>query len=254
MTDIAPGAALITGAARRIGAAMARALADDGRKVLIHYHRSADDAARLAADIEATGGSCAVVQADLSRREDIEALIPRCVAEHGPLDILINNASTFVLDRIDDVTWESFHDHLIPNLAAPTLLCRDFNRAFGARKGGLIVNILDQKVANLNPDFLSYTLSKVALSGLTEMLAMSFAPRIRVCGIGPGITLIGGKQTPESFQRAWEATPMGRSSTPEEIVAAMRFIIDTASYTGQTLFLDGGEIMRRRPRDVAFDV
>lgn len=250
----APGTALITGAARRIGASIARAMADDGWKVLIHYHRSAAEAEALAAAIVATGGQAAIVQADLSQRADIEALIPRCIAAHGPLDCLINNASAFTLDRVETANWQSLQDHLIPNLAAPLFLSRDFAAAFGTRSGGVIINMLDQKVANLNPDFLSYTLSKVALHGLTQMLAMALAPRIRVCGIAPGVTLISGKQTEESFQRAWEATPSGRSSTPEEIAASVRFILETQSYTGQTLFLDGGEIWRRRPRDVAFDV
>ncbi len=257
MTDIsgtAPGTVLVTGAARRIGATIARALADDGWKVLIHYHRSAPEAEALVAEILATGGQAAAIQADLSQRADIESLIPRCIEAHGPLDCLINNASAFTLDRIETARWESLQDHLVPNLAAPLFLSRDFAAAFGARSGGVIVNMLDQKVANLNPDFLSYTLSKVALHGLTQMLAMAFAPRIRVCGIAPGVTLISGKQTPESFQRAWEATPSGRSSTPEEIAASVRFILETRSYTGQTLFLDAGEILRRRPRDVAFDV
>jgi len=254
MTKQMPGTVLITGAARRIGAALARALADDGWKVLIHFNRSGAEAEALAAEINATGGRCALVQADLSRREDIESLISRCVAEHGPLDCLINNASTFALDRIDDVTWDSFTAHMVPNLAAPLFLSRDFARAFGSREGSCIINMLDQKVANLNPDFLSYTLSKVGLSGLTQILAMALAPGIRVCGVAPGVTLISGKQTPESFQRAWQAPPLGRSSTPEEIVASVRFILDTPSYTGQTLFLDAGEILRRRPRDVAFDV
>jgi NAD(P)-dependent dehydrogenase (short-subunit alcohol dehydrogenase family) len=227
--------------------------------VLIHHHSSVAQAAALRADILATGGAAEIVAADLSRREDIEALVGRCIAAYGPIDCLINNASAFHLDRIEDVTWDSLHAHMLPNLAAPLLLSRDFAAAFAAREGGpeaagLIINMLDQKIANLNPDFLSYTLSKVALHGLTQLLAMALAPRIRVCGVAPGVTLISGRQTEESFQRAWTAPPAGRSSTPEDIVAAVRFIVETRSYTGQTLFLDGGEILRRRPRDVAFDV
>jgi NAD(P)-dependent dehydrogenase (short-subunit alcohol dehydrogenase family) len=246
--------ALITGAGRRIGAAIARGLAADGWKVVVHYHRSAREAKALAAEIAAAGGECALMHADLAKREDIEALVPRCVAEHGPLDCLVNNASSFVNDGIANVTWESFHTNLIPNLAAPLFLSRDFARAFGDREGGCIVNLLDQKVRNLNPDFLSYTLGKVALSGLTEMLAMALGARIRVCGIAPGLTLISGKQTEESFARAWRATPLGRSSTPEEIVSCVRFILATASLTGQTIVLDGGESLRGRARDVAFDL
>lgn len=244
---------LITGGARRIGAVLARSLAFDGHKVLVHYHRSRDEARELTSEIRASGGLCETVCADLSTREGIEALVPLAIAEHGPLDCLVNNAATFVNDGIDNVTWESFDTHMVPNLAAPLFLSRDFARAFGDRTGGCIINILDQKVANLNPDFLSYTVSKVALHGLTQMLAMAFGERIRVCGVAPGITLISGKQTEESFQRAWRATPLGRSSTPEEIADCVRFILATPSFTGQTIFLDGGESLRGRARDVAFD-
>lgn len=241
--------ALVTGSARRIGATIVRALAADGWNVVIHYNRAAEDAAALAAEI---GPAAGLLQADLSRQEEVEGLIGRCIAAHGPLDCLVNNASRFRNDCIADVTWDSLHAHLAPNLAAPLLLSRDFAQAF-AGDGGCIVNLLDQKVANLNPDFLSYTLSKVALAGLTEILAMALAPRIRVNGVAPGLTLISGKQTPESFTRAWQATPLRRSSTPEEIAAAVRFILVSPSLTGQTIILDGGESLQGRARDVAFD-
>ncbi len=247
------GTILITGAGRRIGAALAQNLARDGWQIVAHYHRSARDAEALAALITSDGGRCDTIQADLSRQEDIETLIPRCIAAFGPLDVLINNAATFFNDLIDTVTWDTFQAHLTPNLAAPLFLSRDFARAFGDRTGGNIINLLDQKVDNLNPDFMSYTLSKIALHGLTPMLAMAFGARIRVNGIAPGITLISGKQTEESFQRAWQANPLGRSSTPDEIAACARFILATPSITGQTIVLDGGESLRGRARDVAFE-
>ena len=245
--------ALVTGGGKRIGAAIARMLAGDGWRVIVHYNRSATEAEALAAEITAAGGECFPIQADLSRQEDVEGLIGRCVAAHGRLDCLVNNASSFVLDDIRTVSWTSLHQHLTPNLVAPVLLCRDFAARFDQPDGGCIINLLDQKVDNLNPDFLSYTLSKIALSGLTEMLAMALAPRIRVCGVAPGLTMISGKQTEESFQRAWRAAPMGRSSTPEEVAACVRFILSIPSMTGETIFVDGGESLRGRPRDVAFD-
>ena len=248
------GTVLITGAARRIGAVTARALAADGWKVLAHYHRSQREAETLANEIRAEGGACETVPADLSKREDIESLVPGCIAAYGPLDCLINNAATFINDSIANVTWETLEAHMVPNLAAPLLLSRDFADNYGDRTGGCIINLLDQKVANLNPDFLSYTVSKVALSGLTQMLAMAFRERIRVCGVAPGVTLISGKQTEESFAKAWRATPLGRSSTPEQIVDCIRFILTTPSYNGQTIFLDGGESLQKRARDVAFDL
>jgi NAD(P)-dependent dehydrogenase (short-subunit alcohol dehydrogenase family) len=245
--------ALVTGAGKRIGAAIARMLAGDGWRVIVHYNRSAAEAERLAAEIAAGGGVCVPVQADLSRQDEVEALIGRCVSAHGRLDCLVNNASSFFHDDIRTVSWNSLRDHLTPNLIAPVLLCRDFAAQFDAPEGGCIVNLLDQKVQNLNPDFLSYTLSKIALAGLTEMLAMALAPRIRVCAVAPGLTMISGKQTEASFERAWRAAPLGRSSTPEEVAACVRFILSVPSMTGETIFVDGGESLRGRPRDVAFD-
>ena len=242
---------LITGAARRIGAAMARALAADGWRVVVHYHQSEDDAASLAAEINAEGGTCAIVPGDLACQADVETLVARAIAVSGPLDCLVNNASRFVYDNWRSVSWESLHAHLLPNLMAPVILCRDFAAALGGREGN-IVNLLDQKIENLTPDFYSYTLSKIALAGLTDILARSHAGQIRVNAIAPGLTMISTKQTPESFDHAWRATPSGRSSTPEELVAALRFILATPSLVGETIFLDGGERMTGRPRDVAF--
>ena len=248
------GTVLITGAARRIGAAIARALAADGWRLVLHCHDSRAEADTLAHEIGAAG----VLVADLRDRAAIEGLVGRAVASFGPLRALVNNAAAFGNDHIEDVTWESFHAHLVPNLAAPLLLCRDFARQFGDQgcddgADGAIVNLLDQKVGNLNPDFLSYTLSKVALAGLTRTLAMALAPRIRVNGVSPGLTLISGRQTEQSFARAWTATPLRRSSTPEELASAVQFILQTRSMTGQTIVLDGGESLYGRPRDVAFD-
>ena len=247
MTGTVPGTVLVTGAARRIGAAIARALAADGWRVVLHCHRSGAEAETLAHETGAVG----IVEADLGDRAAIDGLIGRAGA-WGPLDALVNNAATFSNDGVANVSWESLDAHLVPNLAAPLFLSRDFARAFKGQNGN-IVNLLDQKVDNLNPDFLSYTLSKVALAALTRMLAMALAPRIRVNGVSPGLTLISGKQTEQSFQRAWHDTPLGRSSTPEELAAAVRFILLTPSMTGQSLVLDGGESLQNRPRDVAFD-
>jgi len=245
---------LITGAARRIGATIARALAADGWSVVVHYNNSGAEAEALAADVRQAGGDCQLIQADLAERADIESLVPRCVDAFGPLDCLINNASSFINDDLGRVTWDVFQHQIATNLAAPLFLSQDFARSFGERTGGCIINLLDQKVGNLNPDFLSYTVSKVGLSGLTQILAMALGERIRVCGIAPGVTLISGKQTEEGFQRAWRATPLGRSSTPEEIANCVRFILATPSLTGQTIVLDGGESLRGRARDVAFDL
>jgi len=243
---------LITGAARRVGAAIARRLAADGWNVIVHYNRSEEEAEHLADEIRLSGGICDLVRADMTSRSDVEGLMRQCVAFHGSVECLINNASVFYYDDIASVTWDSLHEHLSSNLIAPVFLCRDFARLFTG-EDGCIINILDQKIANLNPDFLSYTIGKVGLSGLTTTLALALAGRIRVCGIAPGLALISGKQTEESFQRAWRAPPLRRSTTPAEIAACVQYILTSPAMTGNTIFLDGGESLAGRARDVAFD-
>ncbi len=243
---------LITGAARRVGAAIARSLAADGWNVVVHYNNSSAAAERLADEIRKAGGVCDLQQADLRQRTEVEGLIDRCAALHGSLDCLINNASVFYYDDIATVSWDSLHEHLASNLIAPVFLCRDFVRR-STGTDGCIINILDQKVVNLNPDFLSYTIGKIGLAGLTETLAMALSGRIRVCGIAPGLALISGKQTEASFQKAWHAPPLGRGTTPDEIAACVRYILASPGMTGNTIFLDGGESVAGRARDVAFD-
>lgn len=244
---------LITGAARRVGATIARVLAADGWKVIVHHNRSQAEAAALAEEIRRNGGVCDTVHADMTSRADVESLMPRCVGLHGPLACLINNASVFYYDDIESVSWDSLHEHLASNLVAPVILSRDFVRQFDGTGDGCIINILDQKIANLNPDFLSYTIGKVGLAGLTETLAMALAGRIRVCGIAPGLALISGNQTQASFEKAWHAPPLRRSTTPDEIATCVQYILASPSMTGTTLFLDGGESLAGRARDVAFD-
>ena len=236
--------AIVTGGAKRIGAEIVRALAADGWHVLIHCHRSRAEAEALAAEL----GNAAVVQADLADPAAADTIV---AALDGlpPPRLLVNNASRFAHDDIRDFTPESWAAHLDVNLRAPALL----SRAFAARAGeGLIVNLLDAKLAAPNPDFFSYTISKIGLAGLTELAARAFAPAIRVCGIAPSVTLVSGPQSRENFDRVHGLNALGRGVDVAEIVAALRFLIATPSITGQTIMLDGGQRFLSLPRDVQF--
>jgi NAD(P)-dependent dehydrogenase (short-subunit alcohol dehydrogenase family) len=232
---------LITGGAKRLGAAMARGLVAAGYAVVIHAHESGPEAEALGAELNAR-----VLLGDLSNPE-----VPaRLVAQAGPLGGLINNASRFVFDSAATTTAESIQTHMASNLAAPVLLAQAF--AAQQPERGVIINMLDQKLTNLNPDFFAYTLSKAALAAANDMMAQAFAPNIRVCGIAPGLTLPSPKMSPENFERAWRANPLQRGATPEDIAAAAVFIMNTPSMTGVTITVDGGEHLTHRPRDIAF--
>jgi NAD(P)-dependent dehydrogenase (short-subunit alcohol dehydrogenase family) len=239
-----PRTAIVTGGAKRIGAEIVRALAADGWHVLIHYNRSAEEAEALAREV----GGASLVRADLADPAAAEAIL---AAARGlpPLRLLVNNASLFVPDDARDFTVESWAAHLDVNLRAPAFL----SRAFAAEaKRGLIVNLLDAKLAALNPDFFSYTISKIGLAGLTELCARTFAPGIRVNGIAPAVTLVSGPQSRENFDKVHGLNALGRGVEVNEIVAALRFIVATPSMTGQTILLDGGQRFLSLPRDVQF--
>ena len=238
-----PRTAIVTGGAKRIGAEIARALAADGWHVLIHHNRSTEAAAALADEI---GGS--TVQAELADPGAAEAIM---AALDGlpPARLLVNNASRFVLDSASDFTVAGWDAHLDINLRAPALL----SQAFAARAGqGVIVNLLDAKLASPNPDFFTYTISKMGLAGLTELTARAFAPAIRVCGIAPSVTMVSGPQSRDNFEAVHALNALGRGVDVSEIVAALRFLIATPTITGQTIVLDGGQRFLALPRDVQF--
>jgi NAD(P)-dependent dehydrogenase (short-subunit alcohol dehydrogenase family) len=239
-----PRTAIVTGGAKRIGAALVRALAADGWHVLIHYNRSAAEAEALAREV----GEASLVKADLADAAAAEAILD---AAKGlpPLRLLVNNASLFTHDDVRDFTPQGWAAHIDVNLRAPALL----SRAFAARAGeGLIVNLLDAKLAAPNPDFFSYTVSKMGLAGVTELCARAFAPGIRVNGIAPSVTMVSGPQSRENFDKVHGLNALGRGVEVGEIVAALRFIIATPSMTGQTILLDGGQRFLSLPRDVQF--
>ena len=247
-----PGAVLITGAARRIGAAIAEAMAADGWYVIIHHHHSVDQAAGLLARIEAAGGRGRAVRADLADAEALAGLLAAATDGAPPLRCLINNASLFQYDTLASMTAETWQANHAVNLRAPLFLARDFANNLPSGADGVIVNLLDNKLFALNPDFLSYTVAKYALLGATRVLAMELAPRVRVCGIAPGITLPSSNQSEENFTKAQAMNPLGRGCSPAQIVAALRFILAAPSLTGEVITIDGGQSLLGLPRDVSF--
>ncbi|MPZ09987.1 MAG: SDR family oxidoreductase [Kiloniellaceae bacterium] len=236
-----PRVVLVTGAARRIGAAMVRDLAAAGWAVALHYRSSGQAAEALCAEIAAAGGRAVALQADLREESALAPLIDRAGAALGPLGLLVNNASTFEFDDVESCDRASWDAHLDTNLRAPFVLTQRFAAALPAAARGLVVNIVDTRVWNLTPGYLSYTLSKAGLWTLTQTLAQALAPRIRVNAIGPGPTLPSRGQSVADFAARRAGLPLGDGADPVEIAAALRFIISARSMTGQMIGLDGGD-------------
>ena len=250
----APGVgAIVTGAGQRIGRGIARGLAADGWATVVHYNASRAAADMVVAEIVAAGGRAVALGADLADPDAAAGLIDAAVAAVGPLGCVVNNASLFEYDLLDTFSAASWDRHMAVNLRAPALLARRFAAVLPAGANGVVVNLLDQKVANLNPDFFSYTASKLALQGLTRLLAVACAPAVRVCAIAPGLTLPSGDQPAAQFDRVHAQTPLGRGSTIADIVTAVRYVLAAASMTGQTIMVDGGQHLQPRPRDVMFE-
>ncbi|MFQ5958371.1 MAG: SDR family oxidoreductase [Alphaproteobacteria bacterium] len=245
MSGAAPGTVLVTGAAVRIGRAIALDLAGAGWTVAVHHNRSADAAEEVVAEIAGGGGRAAAFAADLADEETVETLVPRCADALGPLTCLVNNASLFEDDRLETATRASWDAHLAVNLRAPLVLTRAFASQLPPEAQGNVINMLDQRVWNLGPGFLSYTVSKAGLWTLTQTLALALAPRVRVNGIGPGPALPNRRQSEAEFAAHCARMPLRRGTTPEEICAAVRFILAAPAMTGQMIALDGGEHLGR---------
>lgn len=241
MSQEAPRTALVTGAGVRIGRAIVLDLARHGWSVAIHHHGSAEPAQELVGEIAAAGGRAVALEGDLSDEARTARLIPEARAALGPITCLVNNASVFENDHLDTVTRESWEAHLAVNLRAPFLLIQSFAAELPPNLPGNVINMLDQRVWNPTPHFVSYTVSKAALWMLTQTLALALAPRIRVNAIGPGPTLPHRNQTREQFEAQCRAMPLGRGTTPGEICEAVRFILAAPALTGQMIALDGGQ-------------
>lgn len=240
---------LVTGGARRLGRAIALDLAAAGWQVAVHYRGSEDEARQTVADCGKHAASD-LFQADLADETQVRALVPAVLQRFGRLDAIVNNASRFEQDDARSFDAGSFTAHMLANTAAPVLLAQALAAHVDERGGqGVVVNLLDQKLWNPNPDFFSYTLSKAALEAATTLLAQALAPRLRVVGVAPGLTLTSHLLPQEKFEQLHKLSPLGRSSTPGDVAHAVRFALENGSITGTTLLVDGGQHLMKFDRD-----
>lgn len=251
---------LVTGSARRLGRDMALALARAGWQVAVHYRDSHDDAMQTVAECAEISGDSAAFDADFFDEESVRSLVPRVIERFGRIDAVVNNASLFEHDDAQSFSYVALEAHLRSNTGAPILLAQALHAHIqqrvanaegvgGETAHGAVVNVLDQKLWNQNPDFLSYTLSKAALEAANTMLALALAPRVRVVGVAPGLTLTSHMLSQEKFEALHTMSPLGRSSSPEDIASAVCFALENRAITGTTLLVDGGQHLQRFERD-----
>jgi NAD(P)-dependent dehydrogenase (short-subunit alcohol dehydrogenase family) len=246
---------LVTGSAKRLGREIALALARDGWQVAVHYRDSVEDAARTSAECTRLSGNSATFRANLGNEAAVRNLLPRVVAHFGHLDALVNSASTFEHDGPASFSFAAMDKHMRSNTGAAILLAQALHDHLQERQStdasarGAVVNLLDQKLWNQNPDFFSYTLSKAALEAATTMLALALAPTVRVVGVAPGLTLTSALLSDEQFQARHKLALLDQSSTPQDVASTVRFALDNRSITGTTLVVDGGQHLMRFERD-----
>jgi NAD(P)-dependent dehydrogenase (short-subunit alcohol dehydrogenase family) len=250
-TALALPVVLVTGAAQRIGRSIALDLATNGWRVAVHYRSTAAAAEDTVAAIRVAGGQAQAFGADLADEAQCEALVPAVAAAFGRIDAVVNNASLFEYDDVASFTVARMDAHWRANTAPAILLSRALH-ASCSDAGGVVVNVLDQKLWNPNPDYLSYTLSKAALEAAGTLLAQALAPRLRVCGVAPGVTLLSGAMSGGEFAASHRMTPLQRSSTPQDVAQAVRFLLASPAITGTTLLVDGGQHLQAQSRDVMF--
>ena len=250
---------LVTGAAKRLGREIALSLAKDGWQVAVHYRDSLDEATKTVADCQALTGASAAFRADLTDETAVRHLLPQVVAHFGQVDAVVNSASAFEHDTASTFSFGAMEKHMRSNTGAAILLAQalhahiktrgDTSTEQGASARGVVVNLLDQKLWNQNPDFFSYTLSKAALEAANTLLAMALSPHIRVVGVAPGLTLTSHLLSQEKFEALHQLSPLGRSSTSADVAAAVKFAIDNQSITGTTILVDGGQHLMKFERD-----
>jgi NAD(P)-dependent dehydrogenase (short-subunit alcohol dehydrogenase family) len=259
-TAAAPKRALVTGAARRLGRAMALSLAERGYDLAVHCAGSRDEAEATVAEIRTLGRHAVALQADLLVESETESLVPRATAAlGGPLTLLINNASIFEHDTLATATRHSWDRHIGSNLRAPFVLTQHFaaqappaltDDAGEPQAQAMVLNMIDQRVFKLTPEFMTYTIAKMGLWALTRTAAQALAPAIRVNAIGPGPTMQGARQSPAHFAAQRAATILGRGANPGDITAALGYFLDAPAVTGQILCVDGGQHLAWRTEDV----
>lgn len=255
-TSPPPRTVLVTGAARRLGRSIALALAAGGWQVAVHYRQSEQDAINTVAACEKLSGVSAHFDADFADEAAVRALLPRVVAHFGAVDAVVNSASLFEHDDAASFGFATLEQHLRSNTGAPIVLAQALHAHLLARADagetsaqGAVVNLLDQKLWNLNPDFLSYTLSKAALEAAGTMLALALAPRVRVVGVAPGLTLTSPFLSEEKFHQLHALSPLGHASSAEDVASTVRFALENRSLTGTTLLVDGGQHLMKFARD-----
>jgi NAD(P)-dependent dehydrogenase (short-subunit alcohol dehydrogenase family) len=247
----APKTALVTGAAKRLGRAIALDLAHAGWDVAIHYNNSEAEARSAADAVRATGRKAALIKADLSHEAQAEGLMGRATVALGPVTALVNSASLFEHDDWQTATRASWDAHMDTNLRAPFVLAQEFARALPDGMAGAIVNVIDQRVLKPTPQFLTYSLSKAGLYWLTTTLAQGLAPRIRVNAVGPGPTMRNERQSKADFARQRAATLLGAGADPEDVARAVRYLLEAPAVTGQMIAVDGGQHLVWQTPDVS---
>ena len=251
---------LVTGAAKRLGREIALQLAANGWRVAVHYRDSVEDAIKTVADCARLTAGAAAFRCNLGNETAVRNLLPTVIEHMGRVDAVVNSASTFEQDTATTFTFAAMEKHLRSNAGAAILLSEALHRHIASRQpdpanatsapvSGVVVNLLDQKLWNQNPDFMSYTLSKAALEAANTMLALALSPLVRVVGVAPGLTLTSHMLSEEKFDALHRLSPLGRSSTPQDVAATVEFALKNQSITGTTLLVDGGQHLMRFERD-----